>query len=81
MIDRSVARWTEVKNKEFYFIVTAADGEKASAETTLACFRGYADCVDGAKEMGIIYGMGVYEKDEIKSQKAMKEAYEMGTKV
>ena len=81
VIDRSVARWTEVKNKEFYFIVTAADGEKASAGTTLACFRGYADCVDGAKEMGIIYGMGVYEKDEIKSQKAMKEAYEMGTKV
>ncbi|MGN0453490.1 MAG: flavodoxin family protein [Ruminococcus sp.] len=80
VIDRSVARWTEVKNKEFYYIVTAADGEKESAETTVACFRGYADCVEGAKEMGIIYGMGVYEKGEIKSAKAMKEAYEMGKK-
>ena len=25
LIDRTVARWTEVKNKEFYYIVTCAD--------------------------------------------------------
>lgn len=81
VIDRSVARWTEVKDKEFYYIVTAADGEKASAETTLACFRGYADCVEGAKEMGIVYGMGVYEKGEIKNTEAMLEAYKMGKTV
>lgn len=78
VIDRSVARWTEVKNKEFYYIVTAADEELASADTTLACFRGYADCVDGAKEMGVIYGMGTYEKGEVKGKTAMIEAYEMG---
>lgn len=81
VIDRSVARWTEVKNKEFYYIVTAADAEKESANTTLACFRGYADCVEGAKEMGVILGMGVYEKGEIKDKKAMIEAYEMGKSV
>ncbi|MBQ8210501.1 MAG: flavodoxin family protein [Clostridia bacterium] len=81
LIDRTVARWTEVKNKEFYYIVTAADGENESAETTIQCFRGYADCVEGAKEMGIIYGMGVYEKGEIANTKAMTEAYEMGKKV
>lgn len=78
LIDRTVARWTEVKDKEFYYIVTAADAELQSAETTIQCFRGYADCVNGAKEMGIIYGMGVYEKGEIKNTKAMLEAYEMG---
>lgn len=81
VIDRSVARWLEVKNKEFYYIVTAADDGKASAETTLACFRGYADCVAGTKEMGIIYGMGAYEKGEIKQHPAMLQAYEMGKKV
>ena len=81
VIDRSVARWTKVKNKEFYYIVTAADEELASADTTLACFRGYADCVDGAKEMGIVYGMGTYEKGEIKDKPAMTEAYEMGRNV
>lgn len=81
LIDRTVARWTEVKNKEFYYIMTAADGETEAMETTLACFRGYADCVNGAKEMGAIYGTGVYEKGEIKNTAAMTEAYEMGKSV
>ncbi len=78
LIDRTVARWLEVKNKEFYYVVTAADEEAASAETTLACFRGYADCVEGAREMGVILGMGAYEKGAIEGSPAMKEAYEMG---
>lgn len=81
VIDRSVARWTEVKNKEFYYIVTAADAELEAARTTIDCFRGYADCVDGAKEMGIIYGMGAYEKGEILGTNAMTEAYKMGKNV
>lgn len=81
LIDRTVARWTEVKNKEFYYIVTAADGEEEAAETTVACFRGYADCVNGAKEKGVIYGMGVYEKGEIENTAAVHEAYEMGKNV
>lgn len=78
VIDRTVARWLEVKNKEFYYIVTAADGENAAAETTLQCFRGYADCVEGAVEKGVIYGMGAYEKGEIRSSSAMLEAYNAG---
>ncbi len=81
LIDRTVARWLEVKDKEFYYIATCADEEKESIETTLACFRGYADCVEGAKEMGVIYGTGVYEKGEIKNTTAMEEAYEMGKNV
>ena len=28
VIDRTVARWTEIKNKEFYYIVTCADDAK-----------------------------------------------------
>lgn len=81
VIDRSVARWTEVRDKEFYYIVTAAEGKQEAAETTIACFRGYADCVEGAKEMGIVCGMGVYEKGEVKATQAMTDAYEMGKTV
>ncbi len=78
VIDRTVARWLEVKNKEFYYIVTAADGENAAAETTLQCFRGYTDCVEGAVEKGVIYGMGAYEKGDIRSSSAMLDAYNAG---
>lgn len=81
VIDRTVARWLEVKNKEFYYIVTMADENAASADTTLACFRGYADCVEGAVEKGVIIGGGVYEKGEIEGHSAMQEAYNMGKNV
>lgn len=81
VIDRTVARWTEVKNKELYYIVTAADEENESAKTTLDCFRGYADCIEGAIEKGVIYGMGVYKKGEIKTTGAMLNAYEAGKAV
>ena len=81
VIDRTVARWLEVKNKEFYYIVTCADEDKESAERTLECFRGYADCVEGAKECGVIYGTGVYQKGEISASPAVKEAYDMGKRV
>ncbi len=81
VIDRTVARWMEVRDKEFYYIATCADEERSSLETTIACFRGYADCVEGAKEMGIIYGTGVYDRREVRDTPAFREAYEMGGKV
>ncbi len=81
VIDRTVARWTEIKDKEFYYIATCADEENASVETTFACFKGFADCVEGAKEMGKIYGVGAYKVGEILDTPAMREAYEMGKSV
>ena len=81
VIDRTVARWTEVKNKEFYYIATCADDSQESLERTFECFRGYADCVEGAVEKGCICGEGVYEKGEIVGKPAMQLAYEMGKAV
>ncbi len=81
VIDRTVARWQEVKNKEFYYIVTMADETPSSADTTLACFRGYADCVEGAAEKGVIIGNGVYTPGEVKNSEAMSKAYAMGKNV
>lgn len=40
-------------------------------ERTLECFRGYADCVEGAKEMGVVYGTGVYKPGEIKNTRRL----------
>lgn len=81
LIDRTVCRWTEVKDKEFYYIVTAADKEAEAAQTTLACMRGYADCVQGARERGVLLGMGVYEKGAIDDSPVLQEAFVMGTQV
>ncbi len=81
VIDRTVARWLEVKNKEFYYIITMADEETASANTTLACFHGYAECVEGAVEKGCIIGKGVYTTGEITKSPAMEKAYKMGKNI
>lgn len=72
VIDRTLARWTKVRNKEFYYIMKCADDNRAAMETTLACFRGYADCVSGAVEKGIIYGTGVYEKGEVSGKNVIR---------
>lgn len=81
VIDRTVARWLEVKNKEFYYIATMADKELSSVDTTLACFRGYADCVEGAVEKGVIIGNGVHDIGEIKNTAIMNQAYTTGKNI
>ena len=58
-----------------------ADEEKASADTTLSCFRGYADCVEGAVEKGVLVACGVYEPGAVCGTPAMAQAYEMGKNV
>lgn len=81
VIDRTVARWLEVRDKEFYYITTMADEDPASADTTLACFRGYADCVEGAVEKGVLVAGGVYEAGTVRETAALRQAYELGLRV
>jgi multimeric flavodoxin WrbA len=78
VIDRTVAKYTEIANKEFYFIVTAADTNKAALERTIEGFRGFTSCLPGAKEKGVIYGAGAWEIGDILKSRAMQQAYEMG---
>ncbi len=82
LIDRTVPRYLEISNKDFYFIVTAADPDESSLERTINGFRGFTeDCLDNAQEKGIIYAAGVWLKGEVQGSPAMKQAYEMGIKV
>lgn len=81
VIDRCLARWTNLPNKEFYFIMTAAEGSDTVMDCTLECFRGFAACLNGAVEKGVIYGKGVYEKGSVQGKAYMRQAYEMGKAV
>lgn len=81
-IDRTVPRYTEIINKDFYFIMTAADNNKASLTRTMEAFRGFTeDCLSGIREAGIIYGVGAWNKGEIKNTPAYDEAYMMGKSI
>ena len=78
LIDRTYAKYSEICNKDMYFIVTAADTRKESLERTIEGFRGFTSCFNGMNEKGIIYGTGAWNIGDIKGSKAMDQAYEMG---
>jgi len=80
LIDRTLPRYTEIADKDFYLIATAAAGEKLM-ERTIDGLRGFLDCLPGAREIGVIYGAGAWQIGEIQGKKAMKEAYEAGVNV
>lgn len=81
LIDRCCARYLEIKNKEFYFIIAAAEESVPMMERTIDGFRGFLDCLEEPKECGTIYGVGAWKVGEINDKPSMHEAYEMGRKV
>ena len=78
LLDRTLPQWTKLDNKEFYYIMTAAEDSDTVMDCTLECFRGFAVCLNGAKEMGVLYGKGVYEAEAVKNTQYMQQAYEIG---
>lgn len=78
MIDRCLPRYQEIKGKDFYYIITAADPEHSAADGTLAGLRGYLRCLPGAKEKGILYGTGTWDKGDVYRHPSFEEAYELG---
>lgn len=82
MIDRTVPRYQEIANKDFYFIVAAADSSEDAMERTISGLRGFTqDCLPNAHEKGIIYGTGAWQVGDIQTRPAMGQAYEMGKRV
>jgi multimeric flavodoxin WrbA len=81
LIDRVYPKYTDVSNKELYFIATAADGNKQALERTVEGWRGFTSCLNDVAEKGIIYGAGAWNPGDIKGQPAMKQAFEMGKSV
>ena len=80
MIDRTLPRYTEIANKDFYFVATAAAG-KSSMDRTMDALRGFTDCLPNAKVKGYIYGSGLYEKGEAEATLYTQSAYEMGKNI
>ena len=82
LIDRCTARYSEICNKDFYYILTAADTGKNAFDKTLTAIRGFTlDCLDGANERAIITAGGVWRAGEIKNHPALEKAYNEGRNV
>lgn len=81
LIDRSVMYYPRIEKKEFYYIMTMADTEKANFRGTIEALRGFVDCCENSVEKGMIEAVGVYEKGEIRNTPFMQQAFEMGKSV
>jgi multimeric flavodoxin WrbA len=77
LIDRVFKYEKDLQNKEFYYIITAADGPDALDET-ITGFRGFLRCLFNSWERGIVRGHGAMNRGEIDGKPAIKEAYDMG---
>ncbi len=80
-IDRSLPRYQEIKNKKFYFAVTAADPSHEAMEATLEGFRGYTACLPEAEEVGVFYGTGAWEKGDILKMPILESVYMAGKQI
>lgn len=78
VIDRTVARYTEIRDKDAYLIATAGEPEMKAMEGTITSFRSFLDCLENVREAGLILGHGVHILGEVKDNPVMQEAYQAG---
>ena len=81
VIDRCLVDHKCLRNKKFYFIITAADQQHDAADGTLEALRGFLRCLPEAQEEGIIYGMGAWDKGDVYRHPAYEQAYQAGKEI
>lgn len=78
LIDRCCGPYTEMKNKDFYFIATAAEDDPGIMDRITASFQGFLDCLENPSVKGTVFCGGVWLVGEIKGNPALKKAYDTG---
>ena len=76
-IDRMCAVYTMIRDKEVYFVVSAAGGEE-QIERTVNSFRDFTDSLQNIQEKGIISITGVWDSGAVIGTRAVNQAYIMG---
>ena len=77
-IDRMNPLYGKMKDKDFYYMLTAMDEDHGQLDRAFDVFDGFADCFEGIRRRGRIYGGGADKKGDIKNLPAYQEAFNMG---
>lgn len=80
-IDRFLPKYTEIRNKDLYFIATCAENNKEAISSAIQTVNGLIDCLDDVELKQVIYGTGLYDVGEAEGSKAYNEAYELGKNI
>lgn len=83
LIDRCCGRYTEMTDKEFYFLAAAAEGDEGAdlLQHVFDNLMGFLDCLDNPVLKGRVLATGVWHTGEIEGHPALQEAYGMGKQV
>ncbi len=81
MIDRCCSRYTQIVNKDFYYIITAADPMPEAVERVINEFGGFMDCLTDPVEKDSINGLGVWNKGDINGKEILHEAFIKGKNI
>lgn len=81
LIDRTYGHEKGLKEKEFFYIATSTDRDEEATDGVFEAFHGFAHCLYGSVERGVIRGNGARNRGDIENHPAMQQAYEMGKSV
>lgn len=81
LIDRTCPRYSELGNKDYYVIMSAAEEDRTMMQTVLESFQGFFNCLEAVRLKEVIYGLGAWEIGDIEQTPSMKDAYEIGTHI
>lgn len=80
-IDRTYAKYTKIKNKDFYYIGSCADTSKESIDKSIDTVNGFLRCLDNVTLKGVVYGLNLNNPGEANESPSLKEAYELGKSI
>ena len=76
-IDRTYAKYSKIKNKDFYYIGSSSDTSKESIDGAVETVKGFLRCVENVNLKGIVYGLNLNDQGEARYSESLKQAYEM----
>lgn len=77
-IDRLVAVYTKIKDKDIYYILTAAENGVNTFKRAIDSIDGLCDCLYNIHLKGMVCAGGVWKHGEINTTKYLKQAYDLG---
>ena len=80
LIDRMMPYFTQIADKDFYFILTAAVNKK-EMEATAESLQGFTDSLPNANLVRVFYGNNVSQKGDVLNRSVYKEVFEAASKI
>lgn len=76
-IDRCFAGYLDLVDKQFIFMLSAADGQR-EIERATECFKGFTDCLPNSQIIDILYADHCGGRGSIKEHPVLSRAYDLG---